>query len=177
MTRAVTDKDALLAQQETLIKNRFTFARLAWEPRLFDPHLNKWIKRIDLPTQIIWGEQDRIAPIAVAKQIAPAHQQAIANILGAMFGTPDAPVALPETGLVDARAQRGRGDLRAAEEALERAVEQRRLAEAQRVLAQIIQPARARARPYACASPQRRSSPSRPPPSTTTDLSRRDARG
>ena len=35
----------------------------------------------------------------VAKQIAPDHQQAIANILGAMFGTPDKPVALPETGL------------------------------------------------------------------------------
>ena len=35
----------------------------------------------------------------VAKQIAPEHQQAIANILGAMFGTPDEPFALPETGL------------------------------------------------------------------------------
>jgi mono/diheme cytochrome c family protein len=35
----------------------------------------------------------------VAKQIHPDHQQAIANILGGMFGTPDEPVALPETGL------------------------------------------------------------------------------
>jgi len=35
----------------------------------------------------------------VAKQIAPEHQQAIANILDAMFGTPDEPFALPETGL------------------------------------------------------------------------------
>src|SRR5262245_60619737 len=35
----------------------------------------------------------------VAKQIAPEHQQAIANILGAMFGTPNKPTALPETGL------------------------------------------------------------------------------
>jgi mono/diheme cytochrome c family protein len=35
----------------------------------------------------------------VAKQIAPPHQQAIADILGAMFGTPDAAFALPETGL------------------------------------------------------------------------------
>jgi mono/diheme cytochrome c family protein len=35
----------------------------------------------------------------VAKQIAPDHQVAVANILGAMFGTPDAPFALPETGL------------------------------------------------------------------------------
>src|SRR5882757_3848527 len=35
----------------------------------------------------------------VAKQIAFNHQQAIANILGAMFGTPDEPIALPEIGL------------------------------------------------------------------------------
>lgn len=35
----------------------------------------------------------------VAKQIAPENQQAIANILDAMFGTPDEPFALPETGL------------------------------------------------------------------------------
>jgi mono/diheme cytochrome c family protein len=35
----------------------------------------------------------------VAKQISPNHQKAIANILGGMFGTPDQPFALPETGL------------------------------------------------------------------------------
>ncbi len=35
----------------------------------------------------------------VAKSIAPPHQKAIANILEAMFGTPDKPFALPATGL------------------------------------------------------------------------------
>jgi mono/diheme cytochrome c family protein len=35
----------------------------------------------------------------VAKQIPLQHQQAVANILGAMFGDPDQPVALPVTGL------------------------------------------------------------------------------
>jgi mono/diheme cytochrome c family protein len=35
----------------------------------------------------------------VAKQIAPENQQAIANIMDAMFGTPNEPFALPETGL------------------------------------------------------------------------------
>lgn len=35
----------------------------------------------------------------VAKQISSDHQQAIANILGGVFGTPDEPIALPETGL------------------------------------------------------------------------------
>ena len=35
----------------------------------------------------------------VANQIVPKHQQAIADILDGMFGTPDKPYALPETGL------------------------------------------------------------------------------
>jgi mono/diheme cytochrome c family protein len=35
----------------------------------------------------------------VALQISRNHQEAIANILDAMFGTPDKPFALPETGL------------------------------------------------------------------------------
>jgi mono/diheme cytochrome c family protein len=35
----------------------------------------------------------------VAKQIAPKHQEDISNILAAMFGTPDEPFAMPETGL------------------------------------------------------------------------------
>jgi mono/diheme cytochrome c family protein len=34
-----------------------------------------------------------------SNQLVPAHQQAIADILDGMFGTPDDPFALPETGL------------------------------------------------------------------------------
>jgi mono/diheme cytochrome c family protein len=35
----------------------------------------------------------------VAKQIAPENQQAIANLMDAMFGTPNEPFTMPETGL------------------------------------------------------------------------------
>lgn len=35
----------------------------------------------------------------VAREISPANQQAIANTLDAMFGTPDEPFSLPESGL------------------------------------------------------------------------------
>jgi pimeloyl-ACP methyl ester carboxylesterase len=45
------------------LKNRHTTARLAWEPRLHDPHLPKWLHRIDVPVKIIWGEEDRILPV------------------------------------------------------------------------------------------------------------------
>ena len=50
------------------LKNRHTTARLAWEPRLHDPYLPKWLHRIDVPVQIVWGEKDRILPVAFANE-------------------------------------------------------------------------------------------------------------
>ena len=47
---------------ELEVKNLHTVARLAWEPRMFDPHLAKWLHRIKIPTQIIWGDHDRVLP-------------------------------------------------------------------------------------------------------------------
>jgi len=50
-------------QQETVLKNKFTVAKLAWEPRLHDPFLHKWLHRIEVPTKIIWGDSDRMFPL------------------------------------------------------------------------------------------------------------------
>jgi pimeloyl-ACP methyl ester carboxylesterase len=61
---------------ETL-KNRHTTARLAWEPRLHDPFLPKWLHRIDVPVKIIWGQQDRILPVgfvAEYRRLLPAAE-------------------------------------------------------------------------------------------------------
>ena len=35
---------------------------LAWEPRLYDPDLYKWLHRIDVPTHVVWADDDRILP-------------------------------------------------------------------------------------------------------------------
>jgi len=55
------------------LKNRHTTARLAWEPRLHDPYLAKWLHRIDVPVSIVWGAQDRILSgrIAFTLRILP----------------------------------------------------------------------------------------------------------
>ena len=45
------------------LKNRHTTARLAWEPRFHDPHLPKWLHRIEVPVTIVWGAEDRILPV------------------------------------------------------------------------------------------------------------------
>jgi pimeloyl-ACP methyl ester carboxylesterase len=55
---------------DVMLKNRETTARLAWSPRFFDPHLAKWIHRIDRPTHIIWGAGDQLLPPAYADEFA-----------------------------------------------------------------------------------------------------------
>src|SRR2546421_10993323 len=51
------------------LKNRHTTARLAWEPRLHDPHLAKWLHRIDVPVAIVWGKDDEILPVGIAHEL------------------------------------------------------------------------------------------------------------
>jgi len=55
------------------IKSAVAAARIGWQPPLFNPHLAKWLHRIDLPTHIIWGENDALIPPAYG----PAFQKLI----------------------------------------------------------------------------------------------------
>jgi pimeloyl-ACP methyl ester carboxylesterase len=48
--------------EDVTLKNRTTVARLTWQPRSHDPHLAKWLHRIDVPTLLIWGDDDRMFP-------------------------------------------------------------------------------------------------------------------
>lgn len=53
--------------EDALLKNKLVTAKLTWQPRLYDPHLMKWLHRIDVPTLIVWGENDRVLPQAIAE--------------------------------------------------------------------------------------------------------------
>ncbi len=55
--------------QDIFDRNRFAAAKLCWQPRLFDPKLEKWLHRIDRPTHILWGEEDGIIPPAYARRL------------------------------------------------------------------------------------------------------------
>ncbi|HEU4921817.1 MAG TPA: alpha/beta hydrolase [Burkholderiales bacterium] len=80
--------EARLAQPEDVdisLKNRHTTARLAWEPRLHDPYLPKWLHRIDVPVKIVWGRQDRILPVAfvdVYRKLLPKADTSIIENCG-----------------------------------------------------------------------------------------------
>ena len=63
------------------LKNRHTTARLAWEPRLHDPHLGKWLHRIDVPVKIIWGRQDRILPVGILDELKRLMPRAESKVL------------------------------------------------------------------------------------------------
>jgi pimeloyl-ACP methyl ester carboxylesterase len=49
-------------QQDEIINNSIAAARLCWQPRFFNPKLATWLHRIDVPTQILWGDSDRLIP-------------------------------------------------------------------------------------------------------------------
>ena len=64
--------DDVLSQEPTseelefMVKNRVAAARYAWHPRFYNPDLEKWLHRIDVPTLILWGDQDKIFPVEYA---------------------------------------------------------------------------------------------------------------
>lgn len=47
-------------------RNRAAAARFCWSPRLCNPKLEHWLHRIDVPTHIVWGTNDRVIPPSYA---------------------------------------------------------------------------------------------------------------
>jgi pimeloyl-ACP methyl ester carboxylesterase len=44
------------------LTNRFMAAKLGWEPRWFNPGLERWLHRITVPTFVLWGADDKLLP-------------------------------------------------------------------------------------------------------------------
>lgn len=67
---------AFAPENETVRRaNQRLVAKLAWEKRFHDPQLQRWLHRIGIPTLIVWGENDRLFPLAMGE----AWQKAIAG--------------------------------------------------------------------------------------------------
>jgi pimeloyl-ACP methyl ester carboxylesterase len=68
------------ADFDVFLQNRSAAARLAWSPRLHNPQLPTWLHRIDVPTLLVWGREDRIVPFV-------CHEAFLKNIPGAQLAT------------------------------------------------------------------------------------------
>ena len=63
-------------QLAAIVRGREAFALFGWKPYMHNPRLKRWLHRIDRPTLLLWGEQDRI--------VTPAYGEAwCAEIPGA----------------------------------------------------------------------------------------------
>jgi pimeloyl-ACP methyl ester carboxylesterase len=52
------------AELAGIARGREAFARFGWKPYMHSPRLRRWLHRIDLPTLLLWGEQDGIVSTA-----------------------------------------------------------------------------------------------------------------
>ena len=60
------------AARGAMAKNALMTARVAWQPRFYDPQLAKWLHRLRVPTLVVWGAGDAIFPAAQADNFARA---------------------------------------------------------------------------------------------------------
>jgi len=68
-------------QQDMQARNREMAARVAWKPYMFDPRLPSLLRRLRLPTQIVWGKQDAIVPLNCAEVYQQSIRGAVLSII------------------------------------------------------------------------------------------------
>lgn len=59
----MSEEDADLA-----LTSRYAATKFGWEPRWFNPSLERWLHRISVPTLIMWGRNDKLFPVDYAKR-------------------------------------------------------------------------------------------------------------
>jgi pimeloyl-ACP methyl ester carboxylesterase len=50
-------------EQDVLNRNREMAARITWKPYMHDPRLPSLLRRLRMPTLIVWGRQDALVPV------------------------------------------------------------------------------------------------------------------
>ncbi|MDB5569377.1 MAG: alpha/beta hydrolase [Hyphomicrobiales bacterium] len=67
MAQAVLDRPMSREDTAAALQSRYATTRLGWSPRFFSPELTRWTDRLRAPVHLVWGDEDQIAPIAIAK--------------------------------------------------------------------------------------------------------------
>lgn len=68
------------AEMVSLARNWDSLCLYSWTPHMYNPRLKPWLRRIDVPTLVLWGESDGI--------VTPDYGRAYAGLIpGARFET------------------------------------------------------------------------------------------
>src|SRR5262249_11487994 len=65
LLKAVPPSEEEIEQQ---MQNQLAAVKFGWEPRWFNPDLEKWLHRITVPTHVLWGQEDKLLPSAYAER-------------------------------------------------------------------------------------------------------------
>lgn len=63
------------------VRNREALTLYGWSPLLYDPKLRHRLHRVKLPTLVLWGEDDRVAPVDYGRRYAAALPSAIFDVV------------------------------------------------------------------------------------------------
>ena len=83
---AIGDSDVLAAAIDAEDSNlrtrgREMTTRLCWKPYMHNPSLIHLLPRVQIPTLVVWGENDRIIPISAGERIADAMPNARLEVI------------------------------------------------------------------------------------------------
>jgi len=68
-------------EADLALTNRFMAAKLGWEPRWFNPTLERWLHRIRTPTLVLWGADDKLMPSRYAELWRERLGQAAVDVI------------------------------------------------------------------------------------------------
>jgi len=70
LTEEWLDQESNMTVEEAdeRLMNQRALARVAWSPPFYNRSLHKWLHRINIPSHVIWGEQDRMWPMDYARE-------------------------------------------------------------------------------------------------------------
>ena len=63
------------------IRGREMTTRLCWKPYMHSPSLIHLLPRVEVPTLVVWGENDRIIPVSAGERIAAAMPNAQLEVI------------------------------------------------------------------------------------------------
>jgi pimeloyl-ACP methyl ester carboxylesterase len=58
--------------QMKVVRRQQLVAKLVWNPRWHNPALARWLPRIRIPTDVVWGDEDRLFPVGMGAGLAEA---------------------------------------------------------------------------------------------------------